>query len=61
MRLIRRLAADDHAQDLIEYALLASFISLIAVSLITAIGGSVNSWYQGYSATISTIPGGSGS
>lgn len=61
MRLIQRLIADDAGQDLIEYALLASFISLIAVSLITSIGGQVNSWYVGYGTTIQTIPGGSGS
>jgi Flp pilus assembly pilin Flp len=56
MRLIQRLFADDNGQDLIEYALLASFISLVAVSLITSIGGTVNGWYQGYGGIVATIP-----
>jgi Flp pilus assembly pilin Flp len=59
MRLIQRLVAEETGQDLIEYALLASFISLVAVSLITSIGGTVNGWYVGYNATIQTIPGAS--
>ncbi len=48
-------------QDLIEYAMLAGFISLIAILAITSIGTTVDSWYQGYDATIKTIPSGSGS
>lgn len=61
MRMISRLLSDDEGQDLIEYALLTAFISLICVSLINTIGGTVNSWYVGYNTTISSIPGGSGS
>jgi Flp pilus assembly pilin Flp len=61
MRTIARLISGDEGQDLIEYALLAAFISLVCVSLINSIGGTVNSWYEGYNATIATIPGGSGS
>jgi len=48
-------------QDLIEYAMLAGFISLIAIAAITSIGTVVDSWYVGYDATIKTIPSGSGS
>jgi Flp pilus assembly pilin Flp len=48
-------------QDVIEYAMLAGFISLIAILAITSIGTAVDSWYQGYDATINTIPSGSGS
>ena len=48
-------------QDLIEYAMLAGFISLVAILAITSIGTQVDSWYQGYDATIKTIPSGSGS
>jgi Flp pilus assembly pilin Flp len=58
-RLITRALADDSGQDLIEYAMLAGFISLIAITAITSIGGYVNGWYEGYANTISTIPGAS--
>ena len=58
-RLFSQLLRQDDAQDLIEYALLAAFISLIATAAITAIGVRVNSWYVGYADTVNTIPGGS--
>jgi Flp pilus assembly pilin Flp len=58
-RLIARFVWQEEGQDLIEYALLAAFISLIATAAITSIGGRVNSWYEGYAATIATVPGGS--
>jgi Flp pilus assembly pilin Flp len=54
-----RVLRDEDGQDLIEYALLAGFISLIAISAITGIGTQVNSWYEGYANTIATIPGAS--
>jgi Flp pilus assembly pilin Flp len=55
-----RALREEHGQDLIEYALLAAFISIVCVSLISNIGKTVNSWYEGYGATISTIPGAGG-
>jgi Flp pilus assembly pilin Flp len=58
-RLLQRALRDERAQDLIEYAMLAGFISLIAITAITSIGSQVNNWYQGYDATIKTIPTGS--
>ena len=42
-----RLASEDEGQDLSEYALLASFIALSAVLMITNIGTGVNSVYTG--------------
>jgi Flp pilus assembly pilin Flp len=56
-----RLLSEDSGQDLIEYAMLAGFISLIAITAITGIGTQVNSWYEGYANTVATIPGASGS
>ncbi len=36
---------DEEAQDLVEYALLLSFISLVAMALLAGVGGSVkNLW-----------------
>ena len=40
-----RLMRDDEGQDLIEYALLAGFISLVAVAAITTVGTNVNTVY----------------
>lgn len=37
---------EDHGQDLIEYALLAGFISLVAVVAITNVGTGVNAVYN---------------
>jgi Flp pilus assembly pilin Flp len=58
-RLLSQGLREDKGQDLIEYALLAAFISIIAVAAITSIGSQVNSWYLGYGAQIETIPSGS--
>ena len=58
-RLIVRGLREECGQDLIEYALLTGFISLVAITAITNIGTQVNSWYAGYDATIKTIPSGS--
>jgi pilus assembly protein Flp/PilA len=55
---IERVLREDAGQDLIEYALLAAFISIVAIAAITSIGGSVNMWYTGFDAQIKTIPGG---
>ncbi len=38
---------EESGQDLIEYALLAGFISLVAVAAITSVGTGVNSIYEG--------------
>jgi Flp pilus assembly pilin Flp len=56
--LVDQWLRDEHGQDLIEYALLTAFISLIAIAAITNIGTVVDSWYQGYDTTIKTIPSG---
>lgn len=40
-----RLVRDEQGQDMIEYALLAAFISIIAVAAITTIGTGVNTIY----------------
>ena len=55
-RLVRRLLREDSGQDLVEYALLAAFISLTSGVFISAIGTRVNEWYEGYGVTIATIP-----
>lgn len=55
---INRLVHDDEGQDLIEYALLAGFISLVAVVAITSVGTGVNNVYLGVEGQVNAIPGG---
>ena len=57
--LFNRFVRDEHGQDLIEYALLAGFISLVAVAAITAVGVGVNGVYTELQSQVESIPGGS--
>ncbi len=57
IQLIDRLIRKDEGQDLIEYALLAGFISLASVLAITNVGTGVNTVY-GAQAQVTPIPGG---
>jgi pilus assembly protein Flp/PilA len=40
--LLKSLVRDEQGQDLIEYGLLAGFISIIAIAAITSVGNSLN-------------------
>jgi pilus assembly protein Flp/PilA len=51
-----RLLRDDSGQDLIEYALLAGFISLVAVATITLVGQNVNTVYTKVDTKLKAIP-----
>ena len=55
--LLKRFVRDEQGQDLIEYALLAGFISLVAVAAITAVGTGVNSVYIELNSQVDKIPG----
>jgi pilus assembly protein Flp/PilA len=55
--LFNRFVRDEQGQDLIEYALLAGFISLVAVAAITAVGTGVNDVYEELNAQVDAIPG----
>ena len=50
--LCSRAVAEDDGQDLIEYALLAALISVVAVLAISAVGSKVNTSYQNIEAGI---------
>ena len=52
--LVARLVRDEEGQDLIEYALLATFVSLVAVVAAKLLGTAVNNWYS----TVATNVGG---
>ncbi len=56
-----QILLNDNGQDLIEYALLAGFISLVAVVAITNVGAGVNAVYGNINGQVAAIPGGSGS
>ena len=57
--LLIQFVRDDQGQDLIEYALLAGFISLVAVTAITNVGTGVNKVYGNINQQVASIPGGS--
>ena len=56
--LFKRFVREEEGQDLIEYALLAGFISLVAIVAITSVGNGLNSVYGNINTTVSTIPAG---
>jgi Flp pilus assembly pilin Flp len=45
MRNLRRFFRDEQGQDMVEYALLAAFISIVAIATLRAIGPLVNAIY----------------
>ena len=51
--LIQRFIREEEGQDIIEYALLAAFISVIAILAVTTIGTKVNTIYEGVSTQLS--------
>jgi pilus assembly protein Flp/PilA len=55
--LFNRFVREDQGQDLIEYALLAGFISLVAVVAITNVGSGVNKVYDNINTQVGKIPG----
>jgi len=50
--LIKRFIHEEEGQDIIEYALLAAFISVVAIVAIIAIGTRVNQIYTGVSSQL---------
>ena len=56
--LFKQFVREENGQDLIEYALLAGFISLVAVAAITSVGQGINGVYTNINAQVQAIPGG---
>jgi pilus assembly protein Flp/PilA len=44
--LVGRFVQDEQGQDLIEYALLATFVSLVAIAGATLLGNALDNWYS---------------
>jgi Flp pilus assembly pilin Flp len=56
-----RLFRDEEGQDLIEYALLATFVSLLAIIGAQALGGALNNWYSAVSGEVNNAASSVGS
>ena len=55
---MRALVRDDNGQDLIEYALLAGLISLVAVATVTTAGEQVSAIFQSITGKLEDAAGG---
>jgi pilus assembly protein Flp/PilA len=54
---MRALVRDDNGQDLIEYALLAGLISLVAVATVTTAGEQVSAIFQSITGKLEDAAG----
>ena len=52
MRFLSRLIREEQGQDMVEYALLAAFISIVAIVTIRNIGPLVDAIYQNVQAAL---------
>jgi pilus assembly protein Flp/PilA len=50
--LIQRFIREEDGQDLIEYALLAAFISIVAIAMIIAVGTDVNRYFSNVQSSL---------
>ena len=55
MNIFTRFVREEQGQDLIEYALLAAFVSLAAVVGATLLGSGLNTWYETIGNNIKTM------
>ena len=53
---LRSLFKDEKGQDMIEYALLAAFISIVAIIAIKAIGPLIVTIYENVEAALTPAP-----
>jgi Flp pilus assembly pilin Flp len=56
--LIVRFVREDAGQDLIEYALLATFVAVAAAVGATAAGDALNTWYNSLAARVQAMAAG---
>jgi len=52
---VRRLVADDSAQELVEYALLGVFIGVVSVLVWQGISGAIGLRYTEYNTNVNTL------
>ena len=56
MNLLRMMWQDDEGQDLVEYALLAALVGVVAIVSITAAGGSIQGIWTSISGALAAVP-----
>ena len=56
-----RLFRDETGQDLIEYALLATFVALVAIAGATLLGTALNGWFSSIAGKVDSAASGAGS
>ena len=60
--MLARFIRDDQGQDLVEYLLLGSFVSIAALAGAQLLGTNLNLWYQAVgnwvSSATTSVPGG---
>ena len=54
LRLIRDLKSDNKGVTMIEYALIAGLISVVAIALLSAMGGSVKNIFSSINSALTT-------
>ena len=54
--LLKKLIVEEQGQDVIEYALLAAAISVIAIPVVPGIGTAILARYEGISTQVGLIP-----
>jgi Flp pilus assembly pilin Flp len=52
LREVRRAVAGDDGQALVEYALILLLISIVAIPLMTALGGDIGAFFTAVSAAL---------
>jgi pilus assembly protein Flp/PilA len=52
--LVLRLVRNDEGQDLIEYVLIGTLVSIAVVAGATALGTNLNAWYQNMANWVSS-------
>jgi pilus assembly protein Flp/PilA len=52
--LFARFIKEEEGQDLIEYALLASFVALVVIAGVTILGTTLNTWYTAVGGSVTT-------
>jgi Flp pilus assembly pilin Flp len=59
-KLLVRFVRDDRGQDLIEYVLIGSFVSIGALAGATTLGLELNGWYEAVATWVEGAAGGVG-
>ena len=55
MNLRRNMWQDDEGQDLVEYALIAALVSVVAIASITGMGGSIRGLWTLISGALGAV------